>query len=55
MAVITPEPGKVQPSIKRCVTVFPPKTTEYTLTVITPQGEKKTKSVTVTVADEVIK
>ena len=54
-AVITPQPGKVQPSIRNCVTVSPAKTTEYTLAVITPQGEKKSKSLTVTVEGEVIR
>jgi hypothetical protein len=53
-AAITPQPGRVQPSIRNCVTVFPARTTEYTLTVTTPQGEKKSKSLTVTVAGEVI-
>jgi hypothetical protein len=53
-AAITPEPGKVQPSIKNCVTVFPNRTQEYTLTVTTPQGEKKSKKVTVTVEGQVI-
>jgi len=53
-AAITPQPGTVQPSIKHCVTVFPDRTQEYTLTVTTPQGEKKSKKVTVTVEGQVI-
>lgn len=54
-AAITPQPGRVQPSIKNCVTVFPDKTQEYTLTVTTPQGEKKSKKITVTVEGQVIR
>jgi len=53
-AAITPEPGKVQPSIKNCVNVSPSRTTEYTLTVTTPQGEKKSRKLTVTVEGQVI-
>jgi hypothetical protein len=53
-AAITPQPGRVQPSIRNCVTVSPARTTEYTLTVTTPQGEKKSKSLTVTVEGQVI-
>jgi hypothetical protein len=54
-AAITPQPGRVPPSIKNCVTVSPSRTTEYTLTVVTTQGEKKSKSITVTVEGEVIR
>lgn len=53
-AAISPEPGKVQPSIRNCVTVFPERTTEYTLTVTSPQGEKKSQKLTVNVVGPVI-
>ena len=54
-AAISPQPGKVPPSIRNCVTVFPEKTTEYTLTVVSRQGEKKSKQLTVTVEGQVIR
>ena len=54
-AFISPQPGQVPPVFRNCVTVFPEKTTEYTLTVVTRQGEKKSKQLTVTVEGPVIR
>ena len=53
-AAISPQPGKVPPSIRNCVTVFPERTTEYTLTVISREGEKKSQKLTVNVEGPVI-
>ena len=49
-AEITPEPGSVpSPTFKNCVWVAPKNTTEYTLTVTGPGGEKENRKVTVNV------
>jgi hypothetical protein len=48
-AQISPEPGSVPPSPRRCVTVSPKQSTVYTLTVIGPQGQRDSRSVTVRV------
>lgn len=53
-AEITPAPGPVQPSIKNCVSVFPQRETDYTLTVVGPQGQKSSKTVKVKVKGPVI-
>lgn len=53
-AEIRPAPGPVNPSIRNCVSVFPDRTTDYTLTVTGPEGQKSSKTVKVTVKSQII-
>jgi hypothetical protein len=49
-AHISPQPGRVPPSIlRRCLTVFPQETTVYTLTVTDPQGQQDSRAITIRV------
>ncbi|MGH9775017.1 MAG: hypothetical protein ACRD50_08735 [Candidatus Acidiferrales bacterium] len=46
---LEPQSSPVWPSLNHCVSVFPRKTTRYTLTVIDASGNKKTSTLTVQV------
>lgn len=46
---ITPPSGATWPALSRCISITPPKTTTYTLTIASASGEKKTASLEIEV------